>query len=343
MSKKQHGFSHPVMSTTIVNPFVLLFAASLMIAAGQYQISISSPAHTIKPLGATAALSQEKKTENLVKPLMLEAAKRYSVKPVTIKSVIAAYPGDSDVRYFGTLMSWFDWDVERGRAVYNTGRSHLRNSIMDRYQISQLQRAPIGINPLGCAIEHLDQQAISLDHVEPKTNKTTSDSLTSPLTKKINLKPSIAGILSCLRKNAENRFQPIILKAAQRHDVDPAIIKAIIMAESGFNPKAVSNKGARGLMQLMPRTAKYLGVKDSFNPEHNINGGVRYFKVLLDRFDCDVKLALAAYNAGSRNVKKYDGVPPFNATKCYIKKVLTYYETYKGESEMPQIRSFYLI
>ncbi len=154
----------------------------------------------------------------------------------------------------------------------------------------------------------------------------TLQSLTSPLAAK-KTAPTLPG------QKKESRLQPIILRAAQRYQVDPAIIKAIIMAESGFNPKAVSNKGARGLMQLMPRTAKYLGVKDSFNPEHNIDGGVRYFKTLLDRFDCDVKLALAAYNAGSRNVRKYDGVPPFKSTKFYIKKVLTYYETYKNDSK----------
>jgi len=84
-------------------------------------------------------------------------------------------------------------------------------------------------------------------------------------------------------------------------------------------------------MQLMPRTAKYLGVQDSFDPEHNIHGGVRYFKILLERFDYDVELALAAYNAGSRNVRKYDGVPPFRATRAYIRKVLAYYDAYKNE------------
>jgi soluble lytic murein transglycosylase-like protein len=108
------------------------------------------------------------------------------------------------------------------------------------------------------------------------------------------------------------------------------MIKAIIMAESSFNPKAVSHKGAKGLMQLMPGTAEYLGVKDCFDPAHNIDGGVRYFKTLLDRFHYDIKLALAAYNAGSRNVRKYGGVPPFRATQSYIDKVLKYYADFKA-------------
>jgi soluble lytic murein transglycosylase-like protein len=131
------------------------------------------------------------------------------------------------------------------------------------------------------------------------------------------------------RINAENRYQPLILKAAYRYNIEPAIIKAIIMAESGFNPKAVSKVGARGLMQLMPRTARSLGVEDSFKPAHNIDAGVRYFRQLLDKFDGEVELALAAYNAGSFNVRKYGGIPPFKATQFYINKVLTYYEAYR--------------
>ena len=128
-------------------------------------------------------------------------------------------------------------------------------------------------------------------------------------------------------------FEHIIKRAATTHQVDPDLIKAIIMAESRYNPKAVSKRGARGLMQLMPVTAKSLGVEDSFDPEDNINGGVMYFKKMLDRFDGDIELALAAYNAGSRYVRKYGGVPPFRQTKTYIKKVFKYHRRYKQEVE----------
>ena len=131
------------------------------------------------------------------------------------------------------------------------------------------------------------------------------------------------------RNSAERLFQPIVIKAANRHNVDPAMVMAIIMAESSYNPKAISKKGARGLMQLMPNTARSLGVKDSFNPEHNINAGVRYFKKLLNQFEGDVELALAAYNAGSRKVREHRGIPPFGATKVYVKKVIKYYKYYK--------------
>lgn len=120
-----------------------------------------------------------------------------------------------------------------------------------------------------------------------------------------------------------------IIKASQTYRVEAALIKAVIMAESGYNPNAVSRRGAQGLMQLMPGTAKWLGVHDAFDPVLNIDGGVRYLRRLLDRFDGDVQLALAAYNAGSRYVRKYGGVPPFKATHIYIEKVLKYRKNYR--------------
>jgi soluble lytic murein transglycosylase-like protein len=132
-------------------------------------------------------------------------------------------------------------------------------------------------------------------------------------------------------RKTEHVLHPIIVQASRRHQVDPALVYAIIMAESGYNPKAVSKRGARGLMQLMPKTAEALGVEDSFNPEQNIDGGVRHFKWLVNQFDGNIKLALAAYNAGSRKVRRYQGVPPFRATRLYIKKVFKYYHIYKSQ------------
>jgi soluble lytic murein transglycosylase-like protein len=134
---------------------------------------------------------------------------------------------------------------------------------------------------------------------------------------------------SDLSVKGERSFFPIIQRASLRYNVDPALVKAIIRVESEYNPKAISAKGAKGLMQLMPVTAKYLGVDDAFNPEQNIHAGVRHFRFLLKQFDGDVKLALAAYNAGSRHVKRYNDIPPFKETKQYLKKVFRYYEFYK--------------
>ena len=140
-----------------------------------------------------------------------------------------------------------------------------------------------------------------------------------------------SGLASIGRKKAERLLHPIVIQTASRHQVDPALIKAIIMAESGYNTQAISKRGAKGLMQLMPATAHALGVEDAFNPKQNISGGVRYFKQLVIQFDGDVELALAAYNAGSRNVKHYQGIPPFKATRYYIKKVFKYYQIYKNQ------------
>jgi soluble lytic murein transglycosylase-like protein len=138
--------------------------------------------------------------------------------------------------------------------------------------------------------------------------------------------PSVSG------RKAEYLYQKFIVQTASQYQIDPALIKAIIMAESGYNPMAVSKRGAKGLMQLMPETAEALGVEDIFNPRQNISGGVQYFKRLVNRFNGDVKLALAAYNAGSRYVQNYNGVPPFEATRHYIKKVFKYYQQYKKQT-----------
>lgn len=136
---------------------------------------------------------------------------------------------------------------------------------------------------------------------------------------------------SIFRHKKEHLFHPIILEEADRHEIDPALVKAIIMAESGYNPNAISEKGAKGLMQLMPSTAQALGVEDVFNPQQNISGGVRYFKKLVNRFDGDIKLALAAYNAGSKKVRHYQGIPPYKSTHYYIEKVFKYYKLYKNQ------------
>ena len=127
-------------------------------------------------------------------------------------------------------------------------------------------------------------------------------------------------------------FDRINHEAAGRHHVDADLIMAVIMAESQFNPTARSKKGARGLMQLMPITADALDVVDIFSPEENVNAGVRHLKWLLDRFDGDLRMALAAYNAGVQNVLRHDGGPPFPETRAYVKRVLEYYAEIKYDS-----------
>lgn len=122
------------------------------------------------------------------------------------------------------------------------------------------------------------------------------------------------------------QYAGLIADAAYRHGLDPALLHAVIQAESSYNPGAVSHKGAMGLMQLMPGTAARYGVRDPFNPVDNIGGGARYLSDLMDMFRSDVTLAVAAYNAGENNVIKYGNrVPPFPETRDYVSKVLANY------------------
>jgi len=123
------------------------------------------------------------------------------------------------------------------------------------------------------------------------------------------------------------RYDSLISRLGREHSVEPALVKAVIAAESNFDPKAVSRKGAQGLMQLMPGTARLLGVEDAFEPEQNVSGGTRYLREMLTRYG-DMTRALAAYNAGPEAVDRYRGVPPYPETQDYVDRVLTYYVAY---------------
>lgn len=120
-------------------------------------------------------------------------------------------------------------------------------------------------------------------------------------------------------------FHDIAEEKALKHNVDPALVKAVIRTESNWNPGAVSRKGALGLMQLMPSTASLMGVGDPFDPEDNIDGGTRYLKYLLEKFNGNLSLALAAYNAGPKRVEKKRMIPSIPETVAYVKKVIAHY------------------
>ena len=128
----------------------------------------------------------------------------------------------------------------------------------------------------------------------------------------------------------EDAYDKLILRAARNHRVEPALVKAVIAAESNFEATAVSRVGAQGLMQLMPGTARSLGVENPFHPVENVEGGARYLREMLDRYG-DLQRALAAYNAGPIAVDHYEGIPPYPETRDYVVRVLNYYRGYYDE------------
>lgn len=127
-----------------------------------------------------------------------------------------------------------------------------------------------------------------------------------------------------------NSYDDLIRSASDRYNVDADLIRAVIKTESDFNSTARSSKGAMGLMQLMPETARLHDVANPYNPIDNIEGGVRHLKSLLSRYQGNLKLSLAAYNAGTKSVEKFRGIPPFAETKEYVRRVLEYYQAYRA-------------
>jgi soluble lytic murein transglycosylase-like protein len=145
--------------------------------------------------------------------------------------------------------------------------------------------------------------------------------------------PTAAATVGTKSKN----YDPIIEKAAAEHKIDPSLIRSIIAQESGFNAKAVSPKGAQGLMQLMPATAQRLGVKNSFDPEQNIQGGVKHFRTLMDSFNNNLELSLAAYNAGENLVQRLGRVPAIRETQDYVQSITTRYVKKQASSKEPEV------
>ncbi|MDR5657870.1 lytic transglycosylase domain-containing protein [Serpentinicella sp. ANB-PHB4] len=134
---------------------------------------------------------------------------------------------------------------------------------------------------------------------------------------------------SILQPTTEGRdFDDIINKASVKYNIPSALIKSVIHTESSFNPRAVSHAGAQGLMQLMPGTARGLGVTNVWDPVQNIEGGTKYLRQLMNQYNGDLSLTLAAYNAGPGNVQKYNGIPPFSETQNYVKTVTERYKMY---------------
>jgi soluble lytic murein transglycosylase-like protein len=130
-------------------------------------------------------------------------------------------------------------------------------------------------------------------------------------------------------RDSDIKFYAVIELAAETYDVHPALVTAVIHAESNFNPRARSYAGAKGLMQINPPTQQHLRLRNAYDPKQNIDAGTRYLRELLNRFDGNVIMALAAYNAGPGAVRKYAGVPPYRETRNYVKKVMGFFKTYR--------------
>lgn len=144
---------------------------------------------------------------------------------------------------------------------------------------------------------------------------------------------SCKGVTRGILERRAELYMRQVRRYALEHGLDPRLIKAMITVESCFDRTAVSRAGAEGLMQLMPATARRYGVLDRFDAVQNLRGGITHFRDLMDEFEDDLSLSLAAYNAGSHNVKKYGGIPPFRETQGYVKKVLNWFERFRSQQD----------
>lgn len=197
---------------------------------------------------------------------------------------------------FGLLFAGFLFSA----AAHGTDLAVLSNGFSIRHERREVQGAVTRLYMGSDSGSFVDVPTADIEHFEKDLfAPAASDALGSP-----------------------KKLDDVIASISGRHHLDPDLVNSVIHAESGFNPRAVSPKGAQGLMQLMPQTASTLGVANAFDPESNVEGGTRYLRELLERYNFDLVKALAAYNAGPHRVEQYRGIPPFYETQAYVNRVI---------------------
>jgi soluble lytic murein transglycosylase-like protein len=209
--------------------------------------------------------------------------------------------------------------VGKKEGLKNMSISQLANTmqrINDIRELLGVERPDSGVLPIPASNQD-DFKAVLQDQLDPNPNQSSS----SPA------RPSLAPTSSLLNANMASKIED----HARQQGVSPALLKALVQTESGFNPQAVSKVGAMGLTQLMPNTAKSLGVTDPFNADQNLAGGAKYIKGLLNQYH-SVPVALGAYNAGPGAVNQYGGIPPYKETQHYVKSVLQRMQQYEGDT-----------